>query len=541
MNLIKRIIAAALVCCSLFTYTACREDDGSGAIFKYDISMNPGSLDPQTANDSVSDLIISNMYMGLLKVQPDGSLAEGVAEDYVVSDDGLVYSFKLRQDIVWIDSGEFESNCTAHDFVYAFRRLFDPATRAARASEYFCIKNAERVYNGHIPDVTAVGVKATGDYELEITLEYPNPQFPVLLTKSPAMPCNEEYFIYAQGKYGLSADTTPSNGAFYINTWDYDPYSKTDNNFIILRRNYKTSELSKVYPSGLNFFIVNEGRFLSDFTSEVTSCIAVTDEQAELIDAEELTVESFSSIAVGLSFNTDYELFANADFRRALAGAVDRSVLTEELSHYSVAEGIVPYQVTMLDKSYREYADEKATPIFNAAAAEHFFSRAEDSLNKQLFMGARIILPDDTMYAAVSAVLQRWQEKFGFYCKMEVLPAEEYHSRLQSGDYEIAVVELTGGYNSPEAYLKPFTRNSSENSSGYYNQEFERLMKQAGRAVELSDSADLYVKAERLLLSDGGFVPLCYKNEYFFLGEDISDVYYNPFTKSVDFSVGKQK
>ena len=540
MNLFKRILAAALLCCSLFTYTACREDDGSGGTFKYDISYNPGSLDPQTANDANSDLLISCMYKGLLTAEPDGSLSEGVAEDYIVSEDGLVYTFKLREDIYWIDSGgEFEAQCTAHDFVFGFQRLFDPNTRAARASEYYCIKNSEQVNRGLIPDVTQIGVKALGDFELQITLTYPNPQFPTLLTKTPAMPCNEEYFLHVKGKYGLSADTTPSNGAFYIRTWDYDPYTITDNNHIILRRNYKTDETDKVFPYGLNFFIVDQSRFVDDFNSEVTSCIAVTDEQTALITGDDITVESFSSIAVGLTFNTDYELFANADLRRALASLVDREELSSALSDYQTADGVVPEEVTLLDRSYRDYAGESAVIEYNTKKAAYFYSLAEGGINKEQLVGARIILPDDTMKDAVSGIMQQWQKELGFYCKVEVLSEEDYLKRLQSGDYEIAVRELTGGYNSPEAYLKPFTADSSENYSGYFNVEFEKLIKLAGREVELSDSADRYVEAEKLLISDAAFIPLCYKNEYFYIGEDMSDIYYNPFTKTIDFSVAK--
>lgn len=519
-------------------FSGCSEDDGSGGIFKYDISANPGSLDPQTAVDSNSDLLISSIYMGLLTAEPDGSLGEGVAEDYIVSDDGLVYTFKLRQDVYWIDNDEFETQCTAHDFVFAFQRLFDPATRAARASEYYCIKNAELVNKGHLPVVSEIGVKALGDFELEITLAYPNPQFPTLLTKSPAMPCNEEFFTYAQGKYGLSAEATPSNGAFYVRTWDYDPYTITDNNHIILRRNHKSSERDKVYPQGLNFFIVDEEGFVSDFLSGTTSCIAVTDEQAEGITGE-YTVQSYSNISVGLVFNTDYSVFKNADLRRALASLVSPENMSEALSHFTISDGVVPQQVTLLDKCYREYAGETTKLPYDEPAAKDYFALAEDMLDREQFVGARIIMPDDTTLDAVSYIMQEWQRVFGFYCVVQELPQDEYEQRLRDGDFELAVVELTGGYNSPEAYLKPFTRNSSENYTGYFNTDFERLMTQAGRAVELSESADLYVQAETLLLNDAIFVPLCYKNEYFFIDEDAWDIYYNPFTKTVDFSKAK--
>ncbi len=544
MTSYKRKIAAVFAACiCAASFCGCSEDDGSGRVFKYNISANPSSLDPQTASDYNSDMLISSIYMGLLKVNHDGSLRGGVAEDYIVSEDGLVYTFKIRQDIFWTDKGgEFEAQCTAHDFVFAFRRLFDPKTRASRASEYYCIKNAEHVHLGHIPNVNEIGVKALGDFELEITLGYPNPQFPTLLTQTPAMPCNEEYFTYAQGKYGLSAETTPSNGDFYIRTWDYDPYSKTDNNFIILRRNAKTSECERVYPSGLNFFIVEdaEGRFVSDFLGGTISCIAVTDEQAQSITGE-YTVQSYSNISVGLAFNTDYGLFKNADFRRALASLISTEDMAQAMPHYQLSDGIVPMEVTLLDKCYREYAGESSKLPYDEAAALSYYELSEPTIDRELLVGARIIMPDDTTADAVSYIMQEWQRVFGFYCIVQQLPQEEYAKRLSEGDYEIAVVELTGGYNSPEAYLKPFTRNSSENVTGYTSVDFERLMTQAGRAVELSESADLYVQAENLLLSDAIFIPLCCKNEYFFIEEDAWDIHYNPFTKTVDFSEAKSE
>ncbi len=537
-NLLKRTIAAFAVCSNIIMLSGCREEDGSGGIFKYDIAINPGSLDPQSAADTESDLLISNIYKGLLVVNPDGSLGEGVAEDYIVSDDGLVYNFRLRQDNWWVDSGEFEAQCTANDFVFAFQRLFDPATRAARASEYFCIKNSEQINRGYIPDMSELGVKAISDFELEITLAYPNPQFPVLLTQTPAMPCNEEYFLLSQGKYGLSSEATPSNGAFYVNAWEFDPYTITDNNHIILRRNKKNNEVSQIFPSGLNFFIVDEDRFLNDFVTEVTSCIAVTDEEAKLIDGE-FTVQDFSNITVGMIFNSNYSVFRNTDFRLALASLVDRNSLSGILSHYTVAEGVVPYEVSLLDKIYREYAEDVSAVEYSTENAQEYYDKASPKLDKELFIGARIILPDDSSADAIAEIMQEWQRVLGFYCTVEILPPDEYNKRLQSGDYEIAVVELVGGYNSPEAYLKPFTKDNSENYSGYRNISFEKYIREASRAVDLSESADLYVQAEQHLLSEAAFVPLFYKNEYFFIGEEMSDIFYNPFTKTIDFSIAK--
>lgn len=539
MNRYIRTFISAALCCLILLTTGCFEKDGSDGVIKYDIASNPGSLDPQTANDAESDLIIASLYTGLLRVEPDGSLGSGIAEDYTVSEDGLTYSFKLSSGWYWTDADGFEAPCTAQDFVFGFQRLFAPGTRAPRASEYYCIKNSQAINRGALSDLSKLGVQAVGDYELTIKLEYPDPRFPVLLTEAPAMPCSEEYFIASQGRYGLSGNTTPSNGAFYLKAWNYDPYTITDNNHLILRRNSKNSEMRRVYPSGLNFFIEGDEDFVDDFLSGTISCIAVSDSQRELIKGE-YTVQEYDAITVGLLLNRRFELFKNADFRRALSCLVDHDKLSQAVTGYSPAYAIVPGEVSLLDQSYREFAGEKMVPEYSTDKAQEYFRNALPQLDRTLFSGARIIMKDDASAASmISLIMQEWQREFGFYCVVETLSEAEFNARLSSGDFEIAVQELSGSTNSPASYLQSFTQNGANNWSGYYSSEADRLISKAQRAAELSESAELYSQAEQKILDDAAFIPLFYKNEFFYINKDLADIYYNPFNKTVDFSQAK--
>lgn len=535
----RRIIAAAL-CCFIISMTGCFEKDGSDGVIKYDIAYNPGSLDPQTASDDSSTLLIASLYTGLLRLEPDGSLSAGVAEDYTVSDDGLTYRFKLSSSNYWTDANGFDAVCTAQDFVFGFQRLFDPATRAPRASEYFCIKNSRAINSGAVSDMSRLGVTASGDYELTIELEYPDPNFPMLLTEAPAMPCSEEYFISSQGRYGLSKDTTPSNGAFYLRTWNYDPYTITDNNLLILRRHAKNNEANKVYPSGLNFFIEGDEDFVDDFVSGTISCIAVTEDQRELITGDKYTVQEYDAITVGMLFNKDFELFRTAGFRRALASLIDREKLAQTVTDHAVAYAIVPGEVTLLDKSYREYAGEKLTAEYSTAKAQQYYQQALPELDRDLFSGARIITRNDSAASAmISVIMQEWQREFGFYCVVETLSESDFNARISSGDFEIAVQDLTGSTNSPAAYLQSFTKGGSGNYSGYSSADVTRLVNSAQRAADLSASADLYKQAEQTIIDDAIFIPLYYKNEYFYINKDFADISYNPFNKTVDFTQAK--
>lgn len=538
INIIKNLAAVAL-CCAMLITSGCNDDDGSGYIFKFDISANPGTLDPQIANDINAQTLISNIYLGLLTTNADGSLSAGAAEDWYVSEDGLVYTFRLRQDIYWVDSGDFERQCTAEDFVFGFQRLFRPETKAPRASEYFCIKNSRPINMGAITDMSLLGVKATAEFELEITLEQPNPRFPSLLTEAPAMPCNEEFFLKSQGKYGLSAECTPSNGAFYVKTWAYDPYTITDNNNLILRRNSKNSAARQVFPSGLNFFIEDSSDHTEDFLAGTTSCVAVTDEEAALISGD-YGVVRFSNITTGLVFNRAFTPFRSEDFRKALALLADRDKICAALSHYEKAEAVVPAEVSIYEESFREIAGAAITPEYSPERARELYAAAESGLDKQLFEGARIIVRDDSAAQAVGYLMQEWQREFGFYCVIENLSDEEYRSRLESGDYEIAVVDLSGSYNSPAAYLEHFSQSSAGSLRCFSDAEFEQLLSNAATAADPKQSAELYARAEQIVIDKAGFVPLYYKNEFFFTDGDTEDILYNPFNKTVVFSEAKK-
>ena len=129
-------ISAFLLCLCCAFFTSCKEDDGKGYVFGYDISSNPGSLDPQYASDRESYLIIGSVFEGLFRIGADGNAEKAMAESYTVSDDGLTYNFKLKQDRYWTDVNGYNKKVTAADFVFGFRRLFLPETRAPKASEY---------------------------------------------------------------------------------------------------------------------------------------------------------------------------------------------------------------------------------------------------------------------------------------------------------------------------------------------------------------------------------------------------------------------
>lgn len=559
MKQIAAVIAALTI---IITLPACRKDNGEGRVFKYDISGNPDTLDPQQSEDPNADTIIANMFMGLVTTAQDGSLQSGVAESWSISEDGLTYSFKLRDDVYWTDREGFEAQCTANDFVFGFRRLFQPETEAPRVKDFYCIKNGKLINQKSISDSRLLGVTAKSDLELEITLESPNPRLLSMLSEPPAMPCHEEYFTKSRGKYGLSAECTPSNGAFYLESWTYNAYNTTDINNLILRKHAKNAETRTISPSGLNFFIEDEERFIPDFKGGDISCLAVSNNDRSQLGSS-YTVHEFSNITCGLAFNSSFTLFKNENFRRVLCMLIDREAIMNAIPEYEKAEGIVPKQVSMEGVNYRELAGgdtdvampatESATgalrpkagavtiPEHNVKAATDLYKSISPQLDKSLFTGAKVIVPDSAAQTAVSYIMQEWQRELGFYCKVETLSEGEYARALKNGDFDIAVLELSGKYNSPSAYLGQFSSGDPGNYTRFYNAELENFLNRAESAKDSQTSAEMFLRAEQTLIDRCAFYPLYYKNEYFFTNKKARDIIYNPFTKTVNFSQAKQK
>jgi oligopeptide transport system substrate-binding protein len=138
----------------------------------------PGSLDPHKVSGNWENRVVGEYLEGLVAEDINAAPIPGQAESWDVSEDGLTYTFHLRDDAVWTDG----QPVTAQNFVDAFQRLFDPKTAAEYAYLQYPIKNSSKIASGDITDFSQLGVKAIDDKTLEIPLEGPTPYFIEALT-----------------------------------------------------------------------------------------------------------------------------------------------------------------------------------------------------------------------------------------------------------------------------------------------------------------------------------------------------------------------
>ncbi len=518
----------------LTIFTGCEEDDGSGHTFKYNLSSNPQNLDPQLASDESSIMVIENIMSGLVKKGSDGSIQPDAAKSYTISDDGLVYTFELKDDIYWESASDFTEKLTANDFVFAFQRIYDSeALFSPYIDDFLCIKNAEAVSKGDLSK-DKLAVTATSDKTLQIELEYPCFELLEKLTLTGAKPCSKAFFEFTKGRYGLSAETTASNGAFYLKEWNYDPY--WDNNYMILRRNKSNSENYFTYPYSLNFFIKKgTDSNMSDFLAGDIDCTVVSNYDKKIF--EKKRYESYATKTYGLIFNTNSKYLASKSIREALSSSFVR--VESQNPDYVSGCGIIPLGVSVAGRKYRELVSDEGFNLYDKGKALSLWNNELKANNLVSIDGLKITVPESFGETAlVSSITEQWQQNLEFYCGIEVVSENEYQLKLSNGTYDIALVEIQSESGTAGGFLDYF---SSNNDLITPNTRYAvaGAAAQISKAENLGKATELYTKAEQIIIDSYEFIPICYGNEYFIFPDNVTDLNYDPITHSVDFGEAK--
>ena len=168
-------------------------------------TSDPKTWDALATSNAADSEAIVNTYDGLLEYDAKNNQVYALAESYTVSEDGTVYTFKIREGINWVDyQGKVIEPVTAHSFVAGFQHMLD----AAGGLEYLVqgvVKGANEYIGGEITDFAQVGVKALDDYTLEYTLEAPTSYFTTMLGYNVFAPMSKTFFEAKGGVFGVDA------------------------------------------------------------------------------------------------------------------------------------------------------------------------------------------------------------------------------------------------------------------------------------------------------------------------------------------------
>jgi len=464
-------------------------------------AAEPESLDPHKTSTIYEAHILRDLFQGLVMQDVKANLIPGAAESWTVSDDGTVYTFKLRKDGQWSDG----SPVTAADFVYAFQRLEDPATGAEYASMLYPIKNAEAVNSkGAKPE--EMGVKAIDDHTLEVTLNAPTPYFLEMLTHQATYPVNKA----AMDKLGadwVKPGNLVSNGAYTLAEW-------VPNDHIKLVKNPKFWDADTVKIDVVNY-IPTEDRSSAMKRFEAGEMDSYDDLPTEQL--ADLQSKFGDQIRVGpylgtyyFSIKTDKAPWDDVELRNAISMAIDRDFIAEKVWQNSMLPGysMVPPGIEGYTPAMAKYAD--MPQIDREDEARKILEKLGYTPEKPLKMEIRYNTSENHKNTAVA--IQEQLKPLGVEVSLLNTDTKTHYAFLQEkGDYDVARAGWIADYKDPETFLGISRKASGNNYSNYDSPAFETAMDKAAAAggkpeERMKDLAD----AERILVDEVGNIPILY-------------------------------
>jgi ABC-type oligopeptide transport system substrate-binding subunit len=447
------------------------------------------------------------LWAGLMTFNVDLQAVPYVASKVTPNQDGSMWTFAIRKDAKWSDG----SPCTARDFEWSFKRQLDPATAAPYASFLYDIKNGEAFNKKKITDASEVGVKAKDDWTLEVTLEGPRGYFPVLSAYSAALPAHRPSVEKFGDKWTEAANIV-CNGPFVLETWDH-------NKVIVLRKNKhffgaKDITLDKVtipiipIASGVLPYENNE----IDLTRLQTADLR----RFQSNPATQKQVFRFPYPGTWyLLPQVTIPPFDNVKVRRAVAHAVDRENVVR------VAQGFAVPAHAMIPPGFPGALDDPKTR--NLQKFDPKLAMAQ--LKGTPFEGGKnwpkitLSLRDEALGSkplaeAVQAVLL---EHLNMKTELEVLEPRVFRERLWKNELQFVWIRWFMDYPDPhnEYFDTFYGKKTTGKRQAWVNDAFDKELEAGRDTRDTKKRLEHYAKAEEILQTDVGYVPIAWTVRYF--------------------------
>ncbi len=462
---------------------------------------DPTSLDPHKLSGDWENRIAGDIFEGLLTENVKAEAIAGQASEWTVSDDGLVYTFTLRDGIQWSDG----KPVTADDFVFAFQRLMNPETAAVYAYLQYSIKNAEAINTGEITDLNELGVKALDDKTVEITLERPTPYFLGALTHYTAYPL-PRHVLESAGDDWVKIDNIVTNGP-------YKPVDWVPGSHVTTEKQAQYYDAANVKIDGAKFFVLeDESAALKRYRAgEFDILTEFPTDQYEWMQ-ENLPGQAQVAPFAGLYYyviNNNKPPFDNADVRKALSMSINREVIgpqilgTGELPAYSwVPPGMAnygdPYMVDWKDLPYAE----------KVAEAKRLLDGAGFNKDNPLKLQLRYNTNENHKRIAV-AIASMWKP-LGVDVELYNTETKVHYDELQRGVLDVGRAGWLADYNDADNFLNLLKSTVEHNYGRYNNPDYDALVDKANATVDTQARAELLHQAEKLALDESAAMPIYY-------------------------------
>lgn len=502
------LVTLLLCCCLAVTNTAIAKPPPGTKLAKEQIlrkgnAAEPQSLDPHKTEGVPSSNILRDLFEGLVGEAPNGDLIPGAAERWELSDDGLTYTFHIRQNAKWSNGDPV----TAHDFEYGFKRVVNPKTLSDYALTLASIVNAAEIIQGDKP-TDELGVKALSNTELEIKLVGPTPYFLGLLTHSTTYAVHKPSVEKYGDRYARPGNLV-SNGAYKLDDWVVNKYVKLVRNKQYWDDQNTTIEEVYYYPTeDMNAAIRQYRAGEVDFTYNQIAATQMPWIKQNL--ADELQITPYLGVYY-YSLNFTREPFKdNPKLRQALSMALDREVIAEKVMQgdFIPAYGFVPKGTANYETW--EYPWKDLPMAERIKQAQKLYAEAGYSKSNPLKVEFRYNTQENHKRIGL-AVAAMWKQALGV--EMSLLNQEWkvfLEVRKQKKETQVARDAWIGDYNDAYSFLELHGSKHELNNSGYVSAKYDDLLAQSRVEFDVDKRAQILRQAEQVALEDYAVIPIYY-------------------------------
>ena len=488
-------------------------------ILKVQVGPDPETVDPALNSAIDGGNMILHAFEGLLTLDENGQLKEGQAESWETSEDGLTWTFHLRDGLKWSDG----TDLTAKDFVYSWQRVCDPNVAAPYAETVLgMVKGYDEAVAG---DITKLDVQAPDEKTVVVNLANPCSYFGDLAAFATLNPVQKATVEANGDAWATSADTYISNGPFMMTEWvpgSHITFSKNPN--------YWNAEAIKL--DKLEFELIEDSNAAySAYTSGEVDMIkdVPTEEIPSLQGNEEFHVDPIIGTYY-VSLNLQKEYFQDARVRKALSLAIDRNYVANTLMQgtYSPASSIVgPGWLDTDGSSFAENAN-GGTPYIDNDNFDANLEEAKKLLeeagypNGEGFPQIEYTTNDAGYHKVVAEYLQQAWAAIGIDLKVNIVEWASFTPMRRNGEFDVARNGWVGDYTDPSNILELFCTTNGNNDGKYTNADFDAAIEDSRVTTDAATrSADLH-KAEDTLMNDAGCIPIAYYNDFWLQSSKIT-------------------
>lgn len=474
----------------------------------------PASLDPHKVSGTWENAIMTQLFLGLFTNDKDENTILGTVASYEVSPDGLVYTFKLRDDAKWSDG----TPLVAEDYVYSWKRIADPKVASPYATFMSIVEGIDEFAAG---TGTEIGAKALDDKTLQVTLRAPAPYFTQLLVHyaSYAVP---KQAIEKHGNEWTKPQNFVGNGAYKLVEW-------RPNTHIKMTKNPEFYDVANVKIENIIFYSGEDrSSWLKRFRAgEVDYVDDLPEDQLPKIKVD-LKNEFREGYYAGVYFyaiNNKKPPFDDVRVRQALNMGFSREILTEKVlkGGWTPAYSFVPKGIKNYEGGPAEFTWKDLSQADKDAKAKELLAEAGFGPNNPLKFTMSYNTSDNHKRVAI-AMAQMWK-KLGIEVELFNQEVTPHYDALKQKNYDLGRAGWIADYSDPQTFLYLLeTKTGQQNYNNYSNPKFDQLMDDATKLIDLKARAQVLKQAEQVILDDAATMPVMYYAKFSLLNKRIKNM-----------------